>query len=110
MVCSDCLIMQIECVLMRDDTDRETLRQLNITHIINISRDKSAPFSQDVTYHQCYIADNVRKIFFGRAAMLCCIEYIFSFCRLQVTFLFSLTQLQSLFKQHLKADLKKQFW
>mmetsp|Transcript_33336 Transcript_33336/g.69812 ORF Transcript_33336/g.69812 Transcript_33336/m.69812 type:complete len:339 (-) Transcript_33336:541-1557(-) len=40
--------------------DLDTLRQLNITHIINISRDNCKPFvSEGITYHQCYIADSV---------------------------------------------------
>jgi hypothetical protein len=42
--------------------DLDTLRQLNITHIINISRDTCKPFENDgITYHQCYIADSVFK-------------------------------------------------
>jgi hypothetical protein len=41
-------------------TDLDTLRQLNITHVINISRDTCTPFaSEGIVYHQCYIADSV---------------------------------------------------
>jgi hypothetical protein len=40
--------------------DLDTLRQLNITHIINISRDTCKPYENEgITYHQCYIADSV---------------------------------------------------
>jgi hypothetical protein len=59
--------------------DRETLRQLKISHIINISRDQSSPFAGDgLIYHQCYIADNVSvfavrmRLSDGRGCLLPC--------------------------------------
>ena len=48
----------------------ETLRQLGVTHILNVSRDSATPFADEMVYCSCYVADSVSSdlsVFFDQA-------------------------------------------